>query len=68
MGLDGYLLSCLTCGMSPVISIMEATQQVKWATNYAYKADTIHVLNSQWCTSPGSSDEHFPGHFAGVPG
>ncbi|XP_050397299.1 3-ketodihydrosphingosine reductase [Patella vulgata] len=28
MGLDGYMLSCLTCGMSPVISMMDATQQV----------------------------------------
>ncbi|ESO98337.1 hypothetical protein LOTGIDRAFT_213963 [Lottia gigantea] len=28
MGLDGYMLSSLTCGMSPVISMMDAAQQV----------------------------------------
>uniref|UniRef100_A0A2C9LQK7 3-dehydrosphinganine reductase n=1 Tax=Biomphalaria glabrata TaxID=6526 RepID=A0A2C9LQK7_BIOGL len=28
MGLDGIMLSCLTCGFSPVTSLMEATQQV----------------------------------------
>ncbi|XP_005103655.1 3-ketodihydrosphingosine reductase [Aplysia californica] len=28
MGLDGIMLSSLTCGFSPVVSIMEATQQV----------------------------------------
>ncbi|XP_041376032.1 3-ketodihydrosphingosine reductase-like [Gigantopelta aegis] len=27
-GLDGYMLAAVTCGMSPVTSIMEATQQV----------------------------------------
>ncbi|CAL1539395.1 unnamed protein product [Lymnaea stagnalis] len=28
MGLDGTMLACVTCGFSPVTSIMEATQQV----------------------------------------
>ncbi|XP_064599033.1 3-ketodihydrosphingosine reductase-like isoform X2 [Liolophura sinensis] len=28
IGVDGYMLTSLTCGMSPVISITEATQQV----------------------------------------
>ena len=28
IGLDGYMLSSLTCGMSPIVSIMEAVQQV----------------------------------------
>ncbi|XP_059167964.1 3-ketodihydrosphingosine reductase-like isoform X2 [Physella acuta] len=28
MGLDGLMLACVTCGFSPVTSLMEATQQV----------------------------------------
>lgn len=33
VGPDGYMLSALTCGMSPVTSITEGLQQVPWKSS-----------------------------------
>lgn len=44
MGLDGYMVTNLTCGMSPVTSIMEATQQV--ATMGLFRVISLFYLDS----------------------
>ncbi|XP_071091852.1 3-dehydrosphinganine reductase-like [Haliotis cracherodii] len=43
MGLDGYMLANLTCGMSPVTSIMAATQQV--ATMGLFRVISLFYLD-----------------------
>ncbi|ELU06177.1 hypothetical protein CAPTEDRAFT_162669 [Capitella teleta] len=44
MGMDGYMLSCITCGMAPVVSIMEATQQVLLMS--VFRAISLFYLDS----------------------
>lgn len=50
MGLDGLMLACVTCGFSPVTSLMEATQQVRvkfflneltFNTNFAFRFNKL---------------------------